>query len=171
MFLWLLPAMIISASGFRPMQTRLPRAAGPAAQSTSLRRAVMLWIAREREAYRRGDVAAFQPCPDPAAVVLRDVTGAPHECADVQAHMRSRMGGDLTIRVDSLRVRGDSGVVYNTVTFSRRVRAADRWEHREITAVHRDSWRRVAGQWRHIEMTELTPQRILIDGRQQPAQP
>ena len=137
-------------------------------QSAALRRAVDAWIVRERDAYRRGDVTAFQPCPDTEAVVLRDAAGEAHLCADVQAHMRGRMGGELAIRVDSLRALGDTGVVYNTVTFQRRVRWADRWERREIIAVHRDLWRRVTGRWLHVEMTELAPQQIIIDGRPQP---
>lgn len=136
--------------------------------TATLRRDVVAWIARERDAYRRSDAIAFQPCPDPHAIVLRDVTGAAHECANVQEHMRDRMGGELTIVIDSLSARGDEGTVYNTLRFHRRVPRAGRVEDRVIIALHRDRWQRIGNAWRLIQMVETAPQRILIDGKPQP---
>ena len=149
-------ALIIAVTGKIPAQQKV---------NPELNAAVAGWISVQRDAYQKGDVERFQPCDDTAAIVIRDIAGQSYTCASVRSHMRDRMGGTLAITVDSVQIDGDRASVYNHVRFDRQVfTTSGAMENRRIVAEHRDQWRRYAGTWKHVDMQELSPQQIWVNG-------
>ena len=138
-----------------------------------LERAARARIVAEQDAFRRKDAEAFQPCSDTGAVVLRDFSGAAHTCLAVRRHMAERMramgDGAMRVRIDSVLVRGDSGLVYEAVHFRRSVPQLDGMVHEHSSDVdHLERWRIQRGEWR-LQMTEeLTASRVFVDGRPAP---
>lgn len=156
-----------------PGKAPAPRAKPAADARHELRRAVEAASARALDAYRRKDIDTFLQCPDPAAPRLRTFRGDTVTCGQIREQVAARMArarqvGDIQVRVDSVVVTGDTGVVHNTQRFTRSVPGVD-GVAQEVTSTvrHRETWVRTPAGWEARFIEEVTAPAVFVNGRPQ----
>lgn len=148
----------------------------PAAERHALRRAAEAATARALAAYRRKDTDAFIRCPGPAAPRVRTFRGDTIACAQLREQVRARMAraevGGISVRIDSVSARGDTGVILNTQRFERTVRDSAGAPHQVVSSVrHRETWVRTAAGWGARFVEEISRPVVYVDGvRQAPGE-